>query len=250
MPSQLRSVIHDNRCMKPPLSLKTLSSLATKHVLLALAAQYQAETGVNVEVEAIGGVDAAKRVAQLATTGDAIDLIFLGSDAIDRLMAQGHVQQNSRLDWVQSTVAVAVQAGAACPDIGSAAAVKAAVMAAASISYSTGPSGVYLTQLFERWGISEHVNAKLVQAPPGVPVGSLIASGRVALGFQQMSELLGMAGITLAGNLPSEIACITTFSSAIPHTTNTAQSQIAREFQTFLTSQSTQAVKQKYGMFY
>ena len=234
----------------PTPTLKGLSSLATKHVLLALAAQYEKDTGTVVNVETIGGVDAARRVAESSTSGESIDLIFLGSDAIDKLIAAGHVQQGSRVDWVNSTVAVAVRTGTAAPDITSEASVRAAVVAAPSISYSTGPSGVYLAGLFERWGIADVVNTKLVQAPPGVPVGSLVASGRVALGFQQMSELLGMEGIDVIGNLPQAIACITTFSSGIPTTCNPAASQVARGLQAFLTSNQTESAKQKYGMYW
>ncbi|MDI9333149.1 MAG: substrate-binding domain-containing protein [Cytophagales bacterium] len=234
----------------PHTALKGLSSLATKHVLLALAAQYQHDTGTPVNIETIGGVDAAKRVAASGASGEAIDLIFLGSDAIDQLIAAGHVRQGSRVDWVKSTVAVAVRSGAAKPDIGTEDAVKAAVIAAPSISYSTGPSGVYLAKLFARWGIADEVHAKLVQAPSGVPVGSLVASGRVALGFQQLSELLGMDGIDVLGNLPEAIACITTFSSGIPTSRDAAASQLAQGFQSFLAAKRTEAFKQKYGMYW
>ncbi len=236
--------------MNTPTQLKGLSSLATKHVLLALAKEHHANTGISVNIETIGGVDAARRVAESATSGEQVDLIFLGSDAIDKLISAGHVQQGSRVDWVKSTVAVAVRSGTIAPDITSEASVKAAVVAAGSISYSTGPSGVYLAGLFERWGIADLVNAKLVQALPGVPVGSLVASGRVALGFQQMSELLGMDGIDVIGNLPEAIACITTFSSGIPTSCNPAASQTARGLQAFLASSQTETVKKKYGMYW
>jgi molybdate transport system substrate-binding protein len=236
--------------MNTPTQLKGLSSLATKHVLLALAKEHQANTGISVNIETIGGVDAARRVAESATSGEQVDLIFLGSDAIDKLISAGHVQQGSRVDWVKSTVAVAVRSGTIAPDITSEASVKAAVIAAGSISYSTGPSGVYLAGLFERWGIADLVNAKLVQALPGVPVGSLVASGRVALGFQQMSELLGMDGIDVIGNLPEALACITTFSSGIPTSCNPAASQAARGLQAFLASSQTETAKKKYGMYW
>mgnify|MGYP003349762506 FL=1 len=93
-------------------------------------------------------------------------------------------------------------------------AVRQAVLAAPSISYSTGPSGTYLTHLFERWGIADQVRDRMVQAPPGVPVGSLVAKGDVALGFQQLSELLPMSGIDVVGELPPDIKYVTTFCAA------------------------------------
>src|SRR5690606_37393516 len=100
----------------------------------------------------------------------------------------------------------AVRAGAPRPDIGTGDALRAAVLAAPSIGYSTGPSGVALQALFARWGIADEVKQRTVQAPPGVPVGTLIARGEVALGFQQRSELIHVEGIDILGPLPADIA--------------------------------------------
>ena len=224
--------------------------MATKQVLAALAKAYLAKTGILASIESVGGVDAAKRV----TAGEAFDVVLLGSDAIDKLIAAGHVREGSRVDWVKSPIAVAVRTGAAAPAISSAQAVKDAVMQAHTISYSTGPSGVYLNQLFERWGMTEQLKTKLVQPPPGTSVGSLIASGKVDLGFQQLSEMVGVAGINVLGNLPTDIAYITTFSSGIPSKLDAAQSQTAnqavRGFQAFLASPEAEAIKREQGMYW
>jgi molybdate transport system substrate-binding protein len=228
------------------LTLKGISSMATKQVLAALAKAYLAKTGTAASIESVGGVDAAKRV----TAGEAFDVVLLGSDAIDKLIAAGHVQQGSRVDWVKSPISIAVRTGAAAPSISTAQAVKDAVMQAHTISYSTGPSGVYLNQLFERWGMTEQLKTKLVQPPPGTSVGSLIASGKVDLGFQQLSEMVGVAGINVLGNLPEEIAYITTFSSGIPSKLDAAQSQAVRGLQAFLASPEAEAIKREQGMYW
>jgi len=228
------------------LVLRGISSMATKALLNDLTQAYQAQTGVTVQIESVGGVDAAKRVQ----AGEAFDVVLLASDAIERLIASGHVQGGSRHDWVRSPVAVAVQAGAARPDLSHEAAVKAAVLASPTLSYSTGPSGVYLEKLFDRWGIAEQVKPRIVVPPPGTPVGALVASGKAALGFQQLSELIALPGIDVLGTLPADVAFITTFSSGILSVIASDAARVAavQAFLQFLTSAGVEDVKRKHGM--
>ncbi|MDP1655876.1 MAG: substrate-binding domain-containing protein [Hylemonella sp.] len=191
--------------------IKGISSMATRLVLAELVDAFQRRSGTRVAIESVGGVDAAKRVQ----AGEAFDVVILASDAIDKLIASGHVQADSKVDLVRSGVAVAVRAGAPKHDISSEDAVRAAVLAARNISYSTGPSGVALAKLFERWGIADEIKDRIVTPPPGIPVGSLVATGEVELGFQQLSELINLDGITVLGPLPPAIQIITTFSAGV-----------------------------------
>jgi molybdate transport system substrate-binding protein len=228
------------------LVLRGISSMATKALLADLTQAYLAQTGVSVHIESVGGVDAAKRVQ----AGEAFDMVLLASDAIDKLTASGHVQTGSRCDWVRSPVAVAVQAGASRPDLSNEAAVKAAVLASPTLSYSTGPSGVYLEKLFARWGIADEVKPRIVVPPPGTPVGALVASGQAALGFQQLSELIALSGIDVLGTLPADVAFITTFSSGIPAVIANDAERVAavQSFLQFLASAGVEDVKRKQGM--
>ena len=120
------------------------------------------------------------------------------------------------------------------------------MLAARTIGYSTGPSGVYLTRLFERWGIAQRIASRIVQAPPGVAVGALIARGEVELGFQQLSEMIGVEGIDVLGMLPPAIQTQTVFEGAIG--ANASASKDARAFLAFLGSSDTDATKIKHGM--
>ncbi|MFO1327440.1 MAG: substrate-binding domain-containing protein [Rubrivivax sp.] len=192
--------------------LRLISSMATKPLLADLADAWQASGGgLRLQVESVGGVDAARRVQG----GEAFDAVVLAANAIDQLIDAGRVQPGSRVDLVRSGVAVAVKEGAPAPDIGSESALRAAVLAAPSIGYSTGPSGVALVKLFERWGIAAQVGDRLRQAPPGVPVGRLVAGGEVALGFQQLSELMALPGIRVVGPLPDAVQITTVFSAGV-----------------------------------
>lgn len=222
--------------------IKILSSMATREVLSELIARYEQDHGQKVVLESGGGVDVARRVQ----AGEAVDVVVLAGAAIDKLMLDGRLLQGSRVDIARSGIGMAVRAGAARPDIGSGEAVKAAVLAARSLGYSTGPSGNYLVQLFERWGITAQVAARIVQAPPGVPVASLVASGEVALGFQQLSELMHVPGIEVLGALPDEIQSITVFCGGL--SAGSARAAPARELLAFLSDDAAAASKRAHGL--
>jgi molybdate transport system substrate-binding protein len=219
-----------------------ISSMATRQVLAELAAAYTARSGVKVEIESVGGVDAAKRVQ----AGEAFDMVILASDAIERLIASGQVRSGSRVDIVRSPVAVAVRTGAPVPGIASEDALRQAVLAARSIGYSTGPSGNHLAKLFERWAMADSLRERTVIPPPGVPVGQLVARGEVELGFQQLSELMHLDGIQLVGTLPPGAEFITTFSAGL--CAASTQPEAVRAWLAFATSPAAADTKQRHGM--
>jgi molybdate transport system substrate-binding protein len=216
--------------------------MATRAVLAELTLACADRTGLALRVESVGGVDAAKRVQ----AGEAFDLVFLACEAIDRLMASGQVVAGSKVDLMRSGVAVAVRQGAARPDIATETALRETVRMAQSISVSTGPSGVALLQLFERWGIAQEIALRMVQAAPGVPVGSLVARGEVALGFQQLSELMHLEGIDILGPLPAAVQIITTFSAGV--CSASTRRDDAQAVLAYMASPQAHAAKQSQGM--
>ena len=216
--------------------------MATRKLMIDLGDAAQSATSLRATCTAVGGVDAAKRVR----AGERFDIVALAADVIDQLMAQGHLLAGSQVDLVTSGVEIAVPAGANEPMVTTEEQLVAAVLAANSIGFSTGPSGVHLTQLFERWGITQQIANRLVQAPPGVPVGSLVASGQVSLGFQQRSELMFQSGITLLGPLPAAVQITTTFSAAISTLCDKVTS--AQALLGFFASAQVADIKRRNGM--
>lgn len=219
-----------------------ISSMATRKLLAELADRYTRRSGRRVLIESVGGVDAARRV----TEGESFDVVVLASDAIERLAAAGRVVVSSRADIARSSVAMAVAAGAPRPDITSEGALRQAILGARSIGYSTGPSGAHLVRLFEHWGIAATIAPRIVKAPPGVPVGSLIASGDVELGFQQLSELMHLPDIDVVGTLPAEVGIVTVFSAAV--CAASTQARDAQAFISYLASAEASSTKRAQGM--
>ncbi len=216
--------------------------MATKAVLAALTRAYEEAAGRTVAIESVGGVDAAARVL----AGEPFDVVLLARDAIDRLLAGGHLVTDSAVDLVRSAVAVAVPSGAARPDIATEESLRRAVLAARTIGCSTGPSGVALGRLFERWGIAEQIRGRVVTAPPGIPVGALIARGEIELGFQQRSELIHVEGVDVLGPLPASTQIVTTFSGAIGGRAREPES--ARALLAFMASPAAADAKRRHGM--
>jgi len=222
--------------------LRMISSMATRQVLAELIAGHEQAGGAPTVLEAVGGVDAARRVQE----GEAFDIVALAANALSALESAGKTVAGSTVALVRSGVSVAVPEGTPQPDIGTEDALKAAVLAAPTLGYSTGPSGTHLLKTFERWGILETVRPRIVQAPPGVPVARLVAEGEVALGFQQLSELLNVPGIAIVGSLPPGVQIMTTFSAALAATCE--QPEAAQALLAFMASPAADEAKRRQGM--
>jgi molybdate transport system substrate-binding protein len=220
-------------------TLAGISSMATRLILAELTQRYETATGVKAEIRSMGGVDAAKRVRE----GEAVDIVILASKPMAELEAEGHIVAGSIKGFTRSGMAIAVRAGTAHPDISDEAAVKAVVLAAGKVGYSTGPSGDHLLKLCERWGVDPD---RLLKAPPGVPVGSLVAKGEADLGFQQLSELINVPGLEVVGPLPPEIQSVTVFAAGVASASK--EQEQTQALIAYLTSPETEAAKRAQGM--
>lgn len=188
--------------------IRVMASAAFKEAYLELVPQFERATGHKVMTMWIPTVEMMSRLKG----GEAVDLVILPAAMLDDLIGLGRIVD--RADLARSGIGVAVKAGAPRPDISSSEALKRAVLAARSIVYSTGPSGIYLVGLFQRMGIADAIKGKVKQVQ-GEPAGASVARGEAELGFQQVSELLPVPGIDLIGPLPPEVQEITVVSAGL-----------------------------------
>ena len=216
-----------------------MSSVAVKGAYLELVPLFERRTGSPVQTQWVGMADIGKRMQ----AGEAVDLV-IGSAALIGELARAAIVARP-VTLAKSGVGAAVRAGAPKPDLGSVEALKRALTRAKSIVYSSGPSGVYLAELFVRLGIAEQLKATARQLPPGVLVAEAVARGEAELCFQQLPELRQVSGIDYVGPLPAEVQSITEFAGAVH--AKAPQPAMGKSLLDFLASAETAAVKRRWG---
>ncbi len=219
-----------------------LSSMATRPLLAELSEHIRLTHGLPVHFDSAGWVEIARRVRE----GAEADLLVLADGALAALEKEGHILEGTtRPLWISQVVA-AVAEGTPVPALGSEPDLRAALTSAEGIAYSTGPSGTALIDLITRLDLAETLSDRLVQAPPGVPAGSLLASGRADLAFQQHSELMDLPGVAVIGPLPGDTAISSTFSGGV--LTASSQPSLAREVLDLLGSDAASRTARARGM--
>jgi molybdate transport system substrate-binding protein len=196
--------------------LKVMSSGGFSAAYKLLVPGFEKDTGVHVDTVwgPSMGTTAGAIPVRLAHSEPA-DVVIMARSELDGLAKQGVVVEGSQVDLAYSRIGMAVRAGAKVPDISSVAAFRQALLRAKSVGYSDSASGVYIaSQLFKRLGIEKEMAGKSMQIPAD-PVGLSVARGDVEIGFQQMSELQPIAGITIVGPIPEELQKVTIFSAGI-----------------------------------
>ena len=222
--------------------INLLASGAMREALLELMPQFEKASEHKIKVTWAGTLDINKRL----NAGETFDLVIMAANGINAHVKTGALATGSQTDLVKSGIGVAVKAGAPRPDVSSGEAVKKALLAAKTVGYSTGPSGVYMQGLFQKMGIADQIKAKGKQTPTGVLVATIVASGDAELGFQQVSELVHEKGIDFIGPLPADIQHITVFSAAVP--SKAAQPDAAKALEKFLTAPAQAPAIKKHGL--
>jgi molybdate transport system substrate-binding protein len=194
--------------------------------------------------------DSPEAIPTRLRKGEAADVVILDGAAADELGKLGMVRADSKTELARSLVGMVVRAGAAKPDIGSVDAFRNTLLAAKSIAYSDSGSGTYIsTTMFPKLGIADQLAAKSrkVRGPPsGEPVAAVVARGEAELGFQQVSELIHVPGVTYVGPLPAQLQPGFTFAGAL--TSNAREPDAAKALLRYLASPDAAAVITKAGL--
>jgi molybdate transport system substrate-binding protein len=222
--------------------IKVIGSPGTRAPYTLLVPGFEKATGHKVTTT-WGGVNA---VAKHVADGEVADVVMLPAPQIDDLIKQGKLIAETRVNVATSGVGVAIRAGAPKIDTASSEGIRKALIAAKTIAYSAGPSGVHIERLIAKWGLTDQLKAKIVPPIPDVPIGEVVARGDAEIGFQQVSELLPVKGIDYLGPLPADIQEMTLFSAAMHKAAGPTHA--ARALLKFLTAPEAAPIIRKTGM--
>lgn len=222
--------------------IKVISTRATEELYRELVPRFEKASGHTVTTVFTGTQDVQKRIA----AGEVYDVIIMVDSAIDDYIGSGKVVAGSRVDIARATIGVGVRAGLPKPDIGSAEALRKALLDASSIGYSTGPSGDYVIGMFQRLGIADAIRSKLRQVPTTTLVASFIASGGAEIGFQQANEMSHHPGVDYLGPLPPELQETTWRSGGIM--TGSREAGAGKALLEFLSGPEAAPVIRKHGL--
>jgi molybdate transport system substrate-binding protein len=173
--------------------------------------------------------------------GASIDLVIADEDVIGDLVKRGEIAGGSEI--MLSRVGIAVRAGAPKPDIGTADALKEALIAAKSVAYSQDASGRHFVSAISRLKLANTLRPKSIIVPG---VGATLAAGEAEIGVQQVAELLPVPGIDIVGPLPGDLQKIIVYVAGVP--ANTRVPEAVKALVTFLTSEAAATVLKQKGM--
>ena len=222
--------------------IRVVSSGGFAAAYRALAPEFEQSTGNHLIASwgpSMGNT--ADAVPQRLARHEPIDVVIMVGPALGKLVDEGKIIPDSRVDLARSAIGAAVRSGTQRPDISTVDSLRNTLLNAKSIAYSDSASGVYIsTELFQRLGIADQVSGKS-RMIPAEPVGLVVARGEAEIGFQQMSELKPIKGIEIIGPLPNELQKITIFSAGI--VVGSKEPEAAKALIAFLSSPAaTQAI--------
>jgi molybdate transport system substrate-binding protein len=215
---------------------------AVEQIMKGLIPGFEQASGHKVTMTVLGTGPAVDKIKE----GTFADLILLGPPALNELAQAGKLDAKTITPAFNSRIGLAVRAGAKKPDIGTPAALKAALLEAKSIGFSIGPSGEFFSKVvIEKLGVADQLRPKMKNIR-GAPVGVGAARGEVEIAIHQIAELMPIAGIDIVGDLPAELNTTIIYGTGL--TTMAKQPDAARAFVKFISEPDAAPVVRKNGM--
>lgn len=178
--------------------------------------------------------------------GAEADVVIATVETLDRLTQSGLADAGTRIELVDSTIGIAVRAGAAQPDISNRETLIQTLLAARSVAWSeAGASGVWFSQLLKQLNIDTELRARGTVIPAGFTAEQLV-QGNADLAVQQISELLMVEGIDVVGPLPAGTQQAISLSAAV--LSRAQQPERAQAFLSWLKTPSVTDVFNRFGM--
>jgi molybdate transport system substrate-binding protein len=220
--------------MSPTTELHITAAGAYEHALTALAASFTRDAGVPIHLTIANAAGVIKRIE----AKEPADVVLTSAAGIAHLVAAGLADPATQAEIGRVGLGIAVRPGLPLPDLGTAAAVRAALLSATRVAFidpqGGGTSGPFIAKLFERLGIAEHMSDSGLLSKTGKDVVRAVASGDAALGLTQATELIGATGVQFAGTLAPEVQVVSVYSGAV--SSFAGAPDVARRFIRFLKS--------------
>jgi len=201
--------------------INVLSGGAAKSFIEPLAKTFPGHT-VKLEFQPMG------KLTKSLAEGYQADMVVVTSEVVGQLRNEPKLDLSRSKPIARVGIGVAVHESAPLPDISSVEAFKKTLLAAKSVVYidpKVGTSGKHVAEILQRLGIADQVNAKATFGQGGT-ITEPVGRGEIELGIHQISEILPVKGVKLAGPLPAELQKYTVY-VAVPVTQSSKQQAVS-----------------------
>jgi molybdate transport system substrate-binding protein len=228
--------------------LHLLSGGAAQGLVTQLEDRFETESGCGIDAS-FGAVGMMK---DSLLAGAPCDVLILTKALIDQLTASGEVVAGSAQALGVVKTGIAVGDGDAIPDVGSPAALKAALQSARGIYFPDpvkATAGVHFMRVLKQLGLDTELADRLRPFPNGATAMRALAEAAEAepglLGCTQITEILNTPGVQLIAPLPKEFELATVYTAAL--CTRATQPEAARELIALLASADAAELRRTCG---
>jgi molybdate transport system substrate-binding protein len=228
------------------MQLRVLSGGAAHGLVSVLAPGFKADAGC--EIDGTYGAVGAMRDKLIA--GAPADLVILTSDLIAGLTGSGHVADGSARDIGVVRTGLAVRAGDPLPPVGDAAALRATLLASDAVYFADpklATAGIHFAKVLDLLGIAGLIAGRLRPHANGLAAMRALAQdrGKGAIGCTQVTEIVGVPGVALAGTLPKEFELATVYTAGV--SARAALPEAAAKLATLLSGEAARGARERAG---